>query len=455
VIPRAEPGAVDAAARGGRLARSIDALWVPAAAAMSAVFALLNFHALHLFHTVDKHLVFRDRILHGFDTEYRLLPPTFPMWGYGWVLLLTTRTSWLIVLQMTVALFAAWYFVRALAAAGVLNRFSRVLLPIGIVLCAPWFAYHSIVWSQSLATSLLMLSVAMLIAAASGGHAKARLLGMSACCMGLNLNLASDLFLLPVLLALTCWAVAKWSRFTAADVAGWLAAVVLMLTPWMIYSWRAVGAPLVKSSNQGHVFLIGLGQDPAGRFGITYSDDDPTMYQIIRERLGASFARRPYASCSYEADQVLKPAFVAIVSRQPWAYLDLVGFKLRELLLGRVGTYQGEFDEGANVGAFGIGSSVRDFVRRYTRRTGRLLQQGTTLFAPLVAWAAIRRRAWPWVVIFVPIVYQYISCSVAVVQPQYVSNLILLQVPIIVHGVAIPFAWVWSFATRTSSVAAP
>jgi hypothetical protein len=216
----------------------------------------------------------------------------------------------------------------------------------------------------------------------------------------------------------------------------------------MLYSWRAVGAPLVKSSNQGHVFLIGLGQDPAGRFGITYSDNDPTMYRMIREQLGESFARRPYASCSYEADQVLKPAFLAIVSRQPRDYLELVASKLRDLLLGRVGTYQGEFDEGENVGAFGIGAPVRGFVRRYTRRTGRLLQQGTTLFAPLVAWAAVRRRAWPWALILMPIAYQYISGSIAVLQPQYVSNLILLQLAVIVGGLALALSGIESILSR-------
>ena len=441
--------AVVAAAAADRnpLAR-LRAAWVPAAAVVSAAIAVLNYHAVHLFHTIDKHLVFRDRILRGFATDYTALPPTFPMWGYGWVLLLTTSAPWLIALQMAVALFAAWYFVRALAAAGALDRFSRVLLPFGIVVCAPWFTYHSIVWSQSLATSLLVLSLAMLIAAGSGQGSKARLLALSACCMGLNLNLASDLFLLPLLIALCCWAAATWSRFTATDVFVWLGAVVLTLTPWMLYSWRAVGAPLVKSSNQGHVFLIGLGQDPAGRFGITYSDYDPTMYRIIREQLGESFARRPYASCSYEADQVLKPAFRAIVFRQPRQYLGLVASKLRDLLLGRVGTYQGEFDEGANVGAFGIGAPVRDFVRRYTRRTGRLLQQGTTLFAPLVAWAAVRRRAWPWALILMPIAYQYISGSIAVLQPQYVSNLILLQLAVVVGGVALTLSGIESILSR-------
>src|SRR5262249_18310633 len=254
-----------------------------------------------------------------------------------------------------------------------------------IVLCAPWYAYHSIDWSQSLATSFLILSLALLIAAGAGQPRKGILLALSAGFMGLNLNLASDLFLLPVLLAAMCWAVAPWSRLTLRDGVAWLAGVGIAMLPWMLYSWRAVGAPLIKSSNQGHVFLIGLGQDPEHRFGITYNDYDPAMYAIIRADLGDAFARRPYARCSHEADQVLKPAFLRTGTNQRIAYVDLARVKLTDRVLGRIGTYQGEFDEGANAGAFDVGPAVRTFVRRYTRRTGRLLQQGTTLFAPLIA----------------------------------------------------------------------
>jgi hypothetical protein len=81
-------------------------------------------------------------------------------------------------------------------------------------------------------------------------------------------------------------------------------------------------------------------------------------------------------------------------------------------------------------------------VRRYTRRTGRLLQQGTTVFASLVVWAAVRHRAWPSLLILMPIPYQYISCSLAIRQPQYLSNLILLQLLVIVHGIGLVASWI-------------
>ena len=83
-------------------------LMTVAAAATTA----LNYYAAHNFHTIEKHLVFRERILHGFATTDVVasypIPPTFPMWGYGFVLLLTTNKLLLIALQFAVALFSAW-----------------------------------------------------------------------------------------------------------------------------------------------------------------------------------------------------------------------------------------------------------------------------------------------------------------------------------------------------------
>jgi hypothetical protein len=374
-------------------------------------------------------------------------PPTFPMWGYGWVLLLTTRQALLIGLQMAVALSAVWYFFHVLDESGLLNRWSRLFLRVLILLCTPWYAYHSIAWSQSLATSFLILSLSLLIAVAHGHRASWWLLGLSAICFGLNLNLASDLYLLPFALAAACWWASTWTRTTAALGLIWLAGVNVMMAPWMIYTWHATGAPLVKSTNQGHVLMIGLGQDPLERFGITYSDGDPTMYRILREELGENFARRFYASCSYEADLVLRRAFLRIVTSEPWAYLDLFQIKLRRILTGKTGTYAGEFDEGENVGSFGIAAPLRRFVRRYAERSGRMLQLGSTVFAPLVVWMAVRRRHAAWVFILLPIAYQYVSGSLAVLQPQYLSNLILLQLLVCAHGLGIVCALIEDTST--------
>jgi hypothetical protein len=418
--------------------RWLDRACLPLMAVLSALVAALNYYALHNFHTIDKHLVFRERILHGFSTADVVpsypIPPTFPMWGYGWVLLLTTNKPLLIALQIAVALCSARYLLRVFDAIALLGPWSSALLRVMMIGCTSWYAYNSIDWSQSLATSCLIFSVALLIQAVGAGASRWRLLAVSAVCFGLNLNFASDLYLLPLFLAAAYFWCAGPSRAAATQALGWLAVLALTLVPWMIYSWHAVGTPLVKSTNQGHVMLIGLGQDPQHRFGTTYGDNDPLMYRVLREQLGDAFASRFYASCSYEADVVLKRLFIQIVTRQPRDYLDLAAMKMRQMLTGAIGTYTGEFDEGANVGAFGVGLRVRTRLRRYTQETGHLLQFGTTLFAPLAIWMALWHRQRAWALLLAPIAYQYVSCSLAALQPQYVSNLILFQLSVLANG---------------------
>jgi hypothetical protein len=409
--------------------------------AMSVAIGVLNFHARHEFHTIEKHLVFRERILHRFAVTDVVpsypIPPTFPMWGYGWVLLLTTNKSLLIALQMAVAVSAAWYLLRVIDDTGLLGAPARMILRLLIVCCTPWYAYHSIDWSQSLATSCLIFSVALLIVAVHSTSRRVRALALSAICLGLNLNFASDLYLLPIPMAFAYWWCAGSSRAAAAQALAWLSCVVLTLVPWMIYSWRATGTPLVKSTNQGHVLLLGLGQDPAGRFGFTYSDGDPRMYAILREQLGEPFARRFYASCSYEADQVLRPAFVSAVLSRPWDYLDLVQFKLRRIVTGEVGTYSGEIDHDENIGRFGVGVRIRNHVSLLSQRTGRLLQAATSVCAPLAIVAARRKRIWT--LLLTPIAYQYVSCSLAALMPQYLSNVILFQLAVCAKALGMLF----------------
>jgi hypothetical protein len=422
------------------MVRWIERASLPLMLVVSAAIGVLNFYARHEFHTIEKHLVFRERILHGFAVTDVVpsypIPPTFPMWGYGWVLLLTTNKVLLIALQMAVAVSAAWYLLEVLDDTDLLGLPARLILRLFIVCCTPWYAYHSIDWSQSLATSCLILSIALLIRAVHA-ESSSRALALSAICLGLNLNFASDLYLLPLPLALAYWWCAGSSRAAAAQALAWLLCVALTLVPWMIYSWRATGTPLVKSTNQGHVLLLGLGQDPAGRFGFTYSDGDPRMYAILREQLGDAFARRFYASCSYEADRVLRPAFVNAVLSRPWDYLDLVRFKLRRIVTGDVGTYAGEFDHDENIGRFGIGVRIRNHLSLLSQRTGRVLQAATSLCAPLAIVAARRRRSWT--LILTPIAYQYVSCSFAALMPQYLSNVILLQLVVCANGLGLLF----------------
>jgi hypothetical protein len=150
----------------------IDKWYLPLMGVMSVAVTLLNIRATHTFHAIEKYLVFRERILHGFATTDVVpsypTPPTFPMWGYGWVLLLTTNKAVLLGLQIVVALFSVWYLLEVLDEYKLLNRWARMFLRVSLVVCIPWYVYHSIEWCHSLAASFFMLSIALLIPVAHG-----------------------------------------------------------------------------------------------------------------------------------------------------------------------------------------------------------------------------------------------------------------------------------------------
>jgi hypothetical protein len=408
-------------------------------AILSLVITVLNFYAKHGFHTIEKYLVFKERILHGFALNDVVpsypTPPTFPMWGYGWVLLLTTNKALLITIQTVVALLSASYFFKTIKRLQLLNNWSITFLHLFILFCTPWYAYNSIDWCQSLATSFLIFSLSLFLIATQ--KTSKWLFALSAICFGLNLNLASDMYVLPIGVAVCYCLYEGFSRRAVAQSMRWLAGIAVMLLPWMIYTWHATGRPLVKSTNEGHVLFIGLGQDPQNRFGITYSDQDPRMYKVLREQLGDDFAKHFYASVSYAADGVLQKAFLKIVADQTAAYADLVKYKLTLILTGRIGTYNGEFDEPENVGRFNVPIGPRKYLHIYTLFAGCALQLGTTLFAPFAVWSAIRHRKLAWAIILLPIAYQYLTCALAVTQPQYLANLILLQLLLCSNGMGI------------------
>src|SRR5207244_9188619 len=118
------------------------------------------------------------------------------------------------------------------------------------------------------------------------------------------------------------------------------------------------------------------------------------------------------------------------------------------------GTYSGELDEGANVGSFGIGLPARTFIRGVIEQIGHLFQIGTTVFAPLAVWTAIRRHQPAWAFVLLPIAYVYASNSVAVLQARYLSSLILLQVLVCAHGADIALSALGSLSLRACSTTA-
>lgn len=141
-----------------------------------AVFApmiWLNYHDYSSQILDQRYLWFHDFIRHGFAP-----PPganldeiqTFPMWGYGFVLLLSEHRLVLILLQAVLATAAVWAVVHTLAQQNVMSQVGRGLLVLLVAMSLPWYEQQTTVWHYSFATSLWIIALALL-ARASVPHA--------------------------------------------------------------------------------------------------------------------------------------------------------------------------------------------------------------------------------------------------------------------------------------------
>src|SRR2546427_801748 len=119
----------------------------------------LNRDALNMQGVYPDYVCFRDAILAGLNpTADQCQSPTFPMWGYGWLLLLTRDQVVLLVLQNVLAVAAAWVFLRTLELQDVLVGRALRVVKLALVLSVPWYALHSVRWPYSEAVSMLLVS---------------------------------------------------------------------------------------------------------------------------------------------------------------------------------------------------------------------------------------------------------------------------------------------------------
>ena len=67
---------------------------------LAPLFIWLNYYARNMHGILRYYEDFKRIILHGFDPNAALHGvPTFPMWGYGWILLITENQLLLLIIQ--------------------------------------------------------------------------------------------------------------------------------------------------------------------------------------------------------------------------------------------------------------------------------------------------------------------------------------------------------------------
>lgn len=318
-----------------RVLRFVQRNYLALMAVFSAIFLALNYGDQSGQGIVPYYAEFARVIWAGFNPRpgHPTLP-TFPMWGYGWMILVLQSKLAILIFQQILALIAAAVSVFVVKRDARLPRDSVGILKALLVLSLPWYALHSVLWPYSIAASLLVISISLLASETPGGNSLAFLL-VSALCFGLLLNFRSDYILFPPACALAFFFLVRpgWSAARSAIL--WTIVVYLALLPWGLYTKRASGHMLLSSTNSGQVVFLGLGVLPQNRWGITADDGDPILRQIAA-KMGPDTS-----ALNYAGNKILLDETASRIAAEPREYARKVAYSA--LITATRGFHPGSF----------------------------------------------------------------------------------------------------------------
>jgi hypothetical protein len=440
-----------------------DRYWPLIALAVFPLVVILNYDGHGMQGIIPNYLCLKDTIVSDFDPTPPGAPecstPTFPMWGYAWLLLVTESKLALLVLQNLVAITAVWFFVRTLEQHHVLGLAGSRVLKLLVILSLPWYAFNSLRWPYSIAVALVLVAAALLI---RGVERKAAVWPFAAAgaAFGLALNFRSDYIVVPVFVALGLVALSRVPLRRRLVWAGaWAGATYLLLVPWAVYTQHVTGDPLLTSTNSGHVLFISLGNLPGNTWGITPVDGDPRMVREVRGEFGHE------RTLIHESDDFLRRRFFELVAADPAEYARKDLHNL--LTVPADGVYPGEFLEEKEcqprcLERYGVEDSqfqpaVVEHVLtadglgadEYARFSASLVSGIQARAVPLLALfvlpfflvAAIRRRAFPHMLIGGIFAFQVALNTFAFTLPAYTANAYVPMLVVIAWFVERMLAW--------------
>ncbi|MCB4756449.1 MAG: hypothetical protein LHV69_05345 [Elusimicrobia bacterium] len=264
-------------------------------------------------------------------------PLTFPMWGYGWLLFFTENKLILLLFQLALGLFSTWFLIRDLEKCKLGSPGMILSIKFLMVIAFPWYALHSLQWPHSPTVSLMVLSFVLFLRFSEASSKSIFLPIISGALFGISLNFRSDFIFIP-LLFLILSLLLRGSGPSLVRAVMWVLSVYIMLLPWAFYTHKVTGHYLMTSTNGGAVLYCGLGQLPGNKWGITVSDEDPSMVRLLRERFGDNINY-----VSYEASQLLKKEFFRLVREDPKEFLRKAAYAA--FRVWHNGAYRGEFFE--------------------------------------------------------------------------------------------------------------
>lgn len=306
----------------------------------------LNWDAVGMAGLLPQYVHFKNIILSGFNQAViHQAYPTFPIWGYGWLMTVSENKLFLLLFQNGLSLAALYLFIKTMESAKILTEPFFTLLKFLMVCSLSWYAFHSLRWPNSISISLVILSIAFYYRALEDDLLDSFLL--SGLFFGLALNFRSDYCLMPLGLAFVAL-VYKQNKKIVKKIIFWLLCIYSCLLPWIFYTKYAIGHALLTSTNSGHVCFIGLGNDHDNKWGIEESDGDPVMHRVVdkafnfHKRRATEFPNlREYPTLTYDSDQFLKRKFLSLIWESPWDYLKKCRVAFFRMLTE--GVYVGEF----------------------------------------------------------------------------------------------------------------
>jgi len=301
---------------------------------LNIIFSFLNSKSAMMGGIMDYYIDFSNIIINNFDSSFgKMKTPAFPMWGYGWILLITKKRAYLYFIQGCFSFFIFISFLNFSRKFKIYNEESLNLFKYLVLISFSFLSLNFTLSPYSLSINFLVISVIYYISAIH--ESKVSHIIISAIFYGLLLNFRSDYIYFTIFLPIISTFFYPKKSSLKLNIL-WIVVVGLLIIPWMLYTHKSVGKAILTSTNSGHVFYIGLGNLPNNKWGITTSDHDFRMYKELRKKFGNNAN-----SLNYNEDIFLKQRFITLIKNEPFEYLKKITYSAIKTIIS--GIYVPEF----------------------------------------------------------------------------------------------------------------
>ncbi len=297
-----------------------DEIFYPLYITLILVFTWLNWNNQTMSGILPYYYDFKAYIESGFSSNYDFIKknPTFPMWGYGFVLYLCSNKMIIVFSQLSLMVYniIKWdqYIFKKYQ--------SRTIFRIFVLLGFSLILFNIPIWPYSFSSNFIALSLLLLLKI-NDEFSWWKLI-LAGILQGIALNLRSDYFYFLFLLSIFLLLLYFLSKTKIKPIATFIffGISLLILVPWMLHTHKFTGKYIPTSTNGGHVLYIGLGQLPNNVWGITPDDNDPKMVSLVNNKLGTR------NTLDAKADSLLKLEFRTEIFAHPNSYIQKCLFSL-------------------------------------------------------------------------------------------------------------------------------